>query len=566
MVNTAIHKQLPWQQTSGSVLSRQLTVTWTAAQFLGSLWWTRQVSSRSAGASAVRSGRRQAQAEWLTERLLRLGPTFIKIGQALSTRVDLLPEEYVVALSRLQDQVPQFDAQEAIAILEAELGQSVYQLYRTFDRTPIAAASLGQVHRAKLHDGTEVVVKIQRPGLKQLFDLDVKILRRLVTFCDRYLPWTRSSDLIGLHSEFAAILYQEIDYLQEALNAERFRRNFAGKPEILVPSIYSELTTAKVLTMDYMPGIKINDLQQLQACGINAKDINRIGICCYLKQLLQDGFFQADPHPGNMAVSSDGRLIFYDFGMMAEVQSVDQGEMLKTFFAMLRKDTDQVLSTLINMGLVEAACDKTALRRVLRFMLDEFLDKPVDVKGFQEVRTEIYALVQEHPFRMPAKMAFILKAVTTLDGVARDLDPSYNLITCAQPFVKDLAVADGPRSFGSLAKQSLSLLRYKFTETSRQRLKVVQALEARLEAQELQLRLQTLAQQRSAKNVALAMQGLVFCLVAASLAGLGLVSSQMGWAIAGLVAFGLAGLAGLCCLRSLFSLAFRAQVDHLAQQ
>ncbi|MCY7277024.1 MAG: AarF/ABC1/UbiB kinase family protein, partial [Phormidesmis sp. CAN_BIN44] len=232
--------------------------------------------------AARSSARRDRRAQWLVNKLLNLGPTFIKIGQALSTRADLLPIEYVKALSQLQDRVPEFSADQAIAIIESELNSPLHTLYREFDRVPLAAASLGQVHRARLHTGEEVVVKVQRPGLDQLFDLDLKVLDRVVRLSTRYSATARQYDLDAIYQEFAEILYKEVDYVQEAMNADRFRHNFADHPRIVVPKIYPRYTTKRVLTMEYVPGIKVNDRRSLEAIGIDPKDINHLGICAYL--------------------------------------------------------------------------------------------------------------------------------------------------------------------------------------------------------------------------------------------------------------------------------------------
>ena len=476
MLKSAAPKSLRWQRAKQSLLARQTDIFLSAARLMGYLWWDDTIARRF-------PQHRNRRAQWLVGTLLDLGPTFIKIGQALSTRGDLLPPEYIQALGQLQDRVPEFSADEAISIIESELGSPLYTLYRDFDRNPIAAASLGQVHKARLHTGEDIVIKVQRPGLDTLFDLDLRVLRRLLRFCQRYLPWTREYDLEAIYEEFALVLYQEIDYVQEAINADRFRYNFRDHARIIAPKVYPKYTTKKVLTMDYVPGIKINDRQSLEAIGINVKEINQLGICSYLKQLLQDGFFQADPHPGNMAVSSDGCLIFYDFGMMAEVKSIDKDQMVRTFFAVLRKDTDQVIHTLTTMGLIEPVSDMAPIRRVMGFVLERFTEKPIALQEFSQVKQEVSALFAQQPFRLPAKMTFILKALTTLDGVARDLDPHYSLMESAKPFVKSITIAKGPSSgigLGELTKQAREYITYKLRQPSPTE-RLIQRLEERLE-------------------------------------------------------------------------------------
>lgn len=552
ILEPTILKPPRWQRTRYSPLMRQMDVAVSSAQLMVYLWWDQTFPRQS-------HRYRNRRAQWLVGTLLDLGPTFIKLGQALSTRADLLPPEYVEALTRLQDKVPEFSAEDAIATVEAELGASIYSLYRQFDLIPIAAASLGQVHKARLHTGEEVVVKVQRPGLERLFDLDLKVLRRLVRFCDRTFSWVRQYQLEAIYREFAEVLYKEIDYVQEALNADRFRFNFRHHPRILVPKIYPKYTTRKVLTMDYVPGIKISDRQSLEACGINLKEINQLGICSYLKQLLQDGFFQADPHPGNMAVSPDGCLIFYDFGMMAEVQPINKDQMVKTFFAVLRKDTDEVIDTLMDMGLIEPVADMVPVRRVTSFLLEQFTDKPIELQAFTQMRTELYALYEQQPFRLPPKMTFILKALTTLDGVARTLDPEYNLIIAAKPFVTSLAASNqGNSGIGELVRQAQKFVMFKLRQPSSADLLLRQVEEQR-EQEEFQRRMQALERDRAAKHLSLSIR----CLICACITGFALLSATIllvngyvSWAIA---IFALASFGGVILLRALFKLIIQDQ-------
>ena len=544
MLNSADPKPLRWQRAHYSPTTRKVDIFASSAQLVFYLWWDQQMPGRS-----LRYRHRRAQ--WLVGVLLDLGPTFIKLGQALSTRADLLPLEYVEALGRLQDKVPPFDANAAIAIIEAELGTSIYQLYREFDPVPIAAASLGQVHKARLHTGEEVVVKVQRPGLDKLFQIDFKILRQMLQFCDRFFPWTRRYNLHEIYQEFTQILQNEIDYIQEALNADRFRFNFRDHPRILIPTVYPKYTTRRVLTMDYLPGIKISDRQSLEACGINVKEINQLGICCYLKQLLQDGFFQADPHPGNMAVSQDGCLIFYDFGMMAEVMPINKDQMVTTFFAVLRKDTDQVVDTLTDMGLIEPLADMRPVRRVTQFLLEKFTEKPIELQAFGELRSELYALYEQQPFRLPAKMTFILKALTTLDGVARSLDPQYNLLACAKPFVTSLTLSKSQSApLGTLARQAKDYLVFKLRQPSPAEV-LMQQFTAQLEQRDAELRAQYFENSRKIDDLRLQIKTLLYASLTGfmALAGLSLfLANYPNWAIAAAVVAGLSAVGVIRCL------------------
>ncbi len=556
MLTPAAPKTLRWQRPNPSPWMRQFEVFSATFQFLFFLWWDRLFGQPS-------SGLRRRRARWLVKTLLNLGPTFIKFGQALSTRADIIPLEYVEELGQLQDNVPAISPEAAIAVIEAELGTSVYLLFRDFQPLPLAAASLGQVHKAWLHTGEAVVVKVQRPGLKRLFDADVKAVYKVIQFCRRFFPDLEKYDLEALYHEFFTILYQEIDYIQEGKNAERFQANFRTYAQILVPKIYWQYTTSKVLTMEYLPGIKVDDRQTIEACGLNPKRLNQIGICCYLKQLLLDGFFQADPHPGNIAVSSDGRLIFYDFGMMAEVKSLAKDQMVRTFFGVLRKDTDVVVDTLIQIGLIEPVGDMVPVRRLIKFLLEKFTEKPVDFRAFNEIKAELYVMFEQQPFRLPAQMMFVLKALTTLDGIARALDPQYNFLVAAQPFVKSITVSQSPgNAVSELVRQAREFVKYRLQQPSSTE-KAIRRFEERLEQGELLLQVQNQSSDRYLKRISLALN----CLIYACLTGFsGLIGAVLfGFGYPQLaIALGILTLFLLVVfLRTLITLALRTKLDRL---
>ncbi|MBD2128895.1 AarF/ABC1/UbiB kinase family protein [Microcoleus sp. ZQ-A2] len=559
MLTPTVPKPLRWQRPRYSPRARQIDIFASALKLMFYLWWDKVVARNS-------PHHRNRRAQWLVGTLLDLGPTFIKIGQALSTRADLLPREYVQALGQLQDRVPPFSSAEAIALIESELGNSIHTLYRDFDPYPLASASLGQVHRARLHTGEDVVVKVQRPGLERLFNLDFEVLHRLARFLERFAPSLTKYDLEAIYHEFFELLYKEIDYIHEGKNADNFRVNFTDYPRIIVPKIYWRYTTKKVLTLEYLPGIKIDDRQTMEACGINTKEIIQLGICCYLKQLLQDGFFQSDPHPGNMAVSQDGHLIFYDFGTMTEVKPIAKDQMIKTFFAVLRKDTDEVIDTLTYMGLIEPVPDMTPIRRLIAFTLDKFREKPVELQAFDQMRSEIYAMFEQQPFRLPAQMTFILKSITTLDGIARALDPEYNLLSASKPFIKSLTVSKQGRGnvVGELARQARDFIQYKLRQPNATEL-LLRRLEERLEQGELQLNVRAIESERALKRINLAIKSLMYACLASFtlLSGTVLLGTYPNWAIA---AFAFSGFWFLILLRSLIKLAVRERLDNLSER
>lgn len=292
-----------------------------AFKFFFKLWlvnqkWTYKKNGMTE--EAVKDRKREL-AMWLREGLVKLGPTFIKIGQQFSTRVDVLSPEFIQELEKLQDSVPPFSSKKAVEIIEAGLGKPVNEVFDEFEMEPIAAASLGQVHIAKVK-GEQVVVKVQRPGLKELFDIDLKNVRVLAQWLQNVDPKSDGAarDWVAIYDECSRILYQEIDYRLEGKNADRFRENFQDTPWIKVPKVLWEYSTSEVLTLEYVPGIKINRAKELDKAGVDREILARRTVESYLQQLLTYGFFHADPHPGNIAVDAvdGGRLIYYDFGMM----------------------------------------------------------------------------------------------------------------------------------------------------------------------------------------------------------------------------------------------------------
>ncbi|WP_434687679.1 ABC1 kinase family protein [Pseudanabaena minima] len=555
------YKKLRWQRSKSSSLARQREVFLAAFTFLFFIWWDKFWQNNT-------SRTRSKRAEWLVRNMLELGPTFIKIGQSLSTRIDLLPPEYISSLAQLQDKVPAFSVKEAREIIELELGKSLYTIYRDFDEIPLAAASLGQVHRATLHTGEEVVVKVQRPGLRKLFDLDLLAVGKLLKVFRRYFAWTRKYNLEGIYQEFFTILYQEIDYAIEGGNADRFRKNFEGYPRIVVPKIYWDYSTSMVLTLEYVPGIKIDDRQALEACGLNPKEINQLGICCYLKQLLQDGFFHADPHPGNLAVSPSGSLIFYDYGMMAEVKTMAKDQMVKTFFAVLRKDTNEVVDSLLSMGFIEPIADMSPIKRMLKFVLDRFTERPVNIYEFEQIKGEVVAIFEKQPFRLPPQMTYLLKSLTTLDGIARILDPEYNFTTAAQPFVKSIVLTKGRgNTLGALAQQAKDFLVYQLNKPSRMEI-LLERLEERIERGELMIQVKSSESDRTLKRINIAVKALIYACLTGFLALVGAVllvgtTAYSGWAIATFIG---AFFSGFSLIRALIQLSIREKIDSIAEQ
>ncbi len=405
-----------------------------------------------------RATRRKAQAIWIRDTFLDLGPTFIKVGQLFSTRADLFPSEYVEELSKLQDRVPAFSYEQVEAIIKQDLGKSVAELFNSFDPIPLAAASLGQVHKAQLHSGEEVVVKVQRPGLRKLFTIDLQILKGITRYFQNHPEWGRGRDWLGIYEECCRILWEEIDYLNEGKNADTFRRNFRSDDWVKVPRVYWRYTTPRVVTLEYLPGIKISHYEALEAAGLDRKLIAHLGAKAYLQQLLNDGFFHADPHPGNIAVNAEGALIFYDFGMMGRIRSNVREQLMETLFGIAQKDADRVVTSLVELGALSPVDDMGPVRRSIQYMLDHFMDKPFENQSVADISEDLYEIAYDQPFRFPATFTFVMRAFSTLEGVGKGLDPDFNFMEVARPFAMQIMTngntPDGNSFLNELGRQA----------------------------------------------------------------------------------------------------------------
>ena len=379
----------------------------------------------------------QWQAEWLHGRLLKLGPTFIKIGQAVGTRADLLPLVYVKELSKLQDNVPRFPNEIAMEIIERELGYPIHKLFASIDPEPIAAASLGQVYQARLHSGAEVAIKVQRPDLAGTINLDLAVLRRIAVFMNRYPNLVRGIDWQGTIKEFADVIFEELDYCQEAQNSEVFRQNFKGWNFIHVPQIYWSHSSSRVLTMEFIHGTKVLELDELRARGIAPHDVITLMSKTYLKQLLEDGFFHADPHPGNIRVMPDGRIAFFDFGMVGRIPNELQTKMIDAFFHLVEKDANGLVQDLINLDFLPHDVDVDEMRPVIADLFKNYFNLKLGEIRFKELTYEMAEIMYKYPFRLPPNFTYIIRALMTLEGIGIVMDPNFSFFDVAKPFAKE---------------------------------------------------------------------------------------------------------------------------------
>lgn len=415
------------------------------------IWLLRFFVFRGNDGSQKKDLRLAKQAVWLRQSLIDLGPTFIKIGQALGTRGDLLPLAYIKELATLQDQVPAFPTSDAFARIEAEFGRSLQDSYAEIDAEPIAAASLGQVYRARLHGGQEVAVKVQRPNLHETISFDIVVLYKLVTLTNRFFPKANeNADWEGMLREFHHTVFEEMDYAREGRNADRFRQSFSSWRVIKVPKIYWSHSTSRVLTMDFIRGTKVTDLDSLRARKISPVKVNRLLVRTYLKQLLEDGFFHADPHPGNLLVMDSGHLAFFDFGMVGRITPRLQSQMIDAFFHVVRRDVQGLGQDIINLNFLKPGVDAETIRPVVEGLFKHYLNLKLGEVNFKELTYDLAEVMYEYPFRLPANFTYVMRALMTLEGIGIVTDPGFSFFETAKPYAKEFMLRREGKHFRNL--------------------------------------------------------------------------------------------------------------------
>ena len=402
-------------------------------RFFLSLWWDRQTGS------VAKNQRRRAVK--MREILTKLGPAYIKIGQALSTRPDLVPPLYLEELSQLQDQLPPFPNEVAFRFIEEELGAPPDKIYAELSENPVAAASLGQVYKGKLKTGELVAVKVQRPDLLERVALDIYLLRSLAIWIQARVKRLRS-DLVAILDEFAARIFEEMDYSHEAENAERFAHLYGHLRDIYVPKIYEDYTRRRVLTMEWISGTKLTNLEAIAQQGIDARYLIEVGVQCSLRQLLEHGFFHADPHPGNLLAMEDGKLAYLDFGMMSEVKSYQRYGLIEAVVHLVNRDFEGLAHDYVKLEFLSEDTDLTPIIPALASVFNDALGASVAELNFKSITDQLSELMYEYPFKVPAYYALIIRSLVTLEGIAINVDPEFKVLSKAYPYVAKRLLTD----------------------------------------------------------------------------------------------------------------------------
>ena len=385
--------------------------------------------------------RARNRAKECAELLVELGPAFIKAGQALSTRPDIIPPVLLEELAQLQDQLPGFDSDLAMACIGEDLGAPIEEIFKDLEREPISAASLGQVHRGVLMSGQAVAVKVQRPGLREQITLDLYIVRNIAAWLNSNIGLIRS-DLVALIDELGRRVFEEMDYLNEAANAERFRELHHQNPRIAVPAIYQDSTSRRVLTMEWIDGVKLTNLSAVRALGIDPDDMVEVGVSCSLQQLLEHGFFHADPHPGNLLALEDGRLCYLDFGMMSEVSRESRTGLIQAVVHLVNRNFAQLSKDFVTLGFLAEDVNLEPIVPAFESVFSQALEMGVNRMDFKSVTDDMSGVMYKFPFRVPPYYALIIRSLVTLEGIALSVDPEFKILGAAYPYFAQRLMED----------------------------------------------------------------------------------------------------------------------------
>ena len=390
----------------------------------------------------LRQGNKEVLEKTYAERIRlfieSMGTTFIKLGQIASTRGDLLPPELIKELEKLQSHVAPFPAEVARSTIEESLGASIGEIFMIFDDEPVGSASIGQVHRAMLHSGEDVAVKVQRPNIEGTVRTDLEILRHLAKLLEANLEWAKNYQVTDMIDEFSFALLNELDYTIEARNVERIGKTHANDPNVKIPNIFWDYTTKNVMVMDFIKGIPVNHFDTLDELNIDRSKLAETLAKAIFKQIFEDGYFHGDPHPGNVSVLEDGTLVFLDFGMIGRLTSDLKTNFGSLLISLMKKDASGVVKAIVKMGVVPADVSMKQLNREAEIMRDKYYDVPLSKLNFSDAVNDLFSISNKYKIRLPQDFTILAKTLLTLEGVVSKLDPDFSIMDVAEPFGKSL--------------------------------------------------------------------------------------------------------------------------------
>ena len=488
-----------------------------------------------------------------------LGPSFIKLAQILSTRPDLVTEEYANEFKKLQDRVPPFSSEKAVRMIESEFKVSLADVFSYFDTVPVAAASIAQVHNAVLNTGEKVIVKVQRPDIREIIETDIVILGAIARLMLKYIPESKYFDPQGIVNEFARTVKRELDFIMEAKNAQRFRRNFEGHPDVYIPAVYPDFLSPRVIVMERIEGVKIDDIKGIEDLGIDRRGLAKKGVDAYFKMIFEDGFFHADPHPGNIFIMNDGRIGLMDFGIVGWLAPEMIDNIARAFLAVINKDFDRLIDIYIDLGLVEDQVDLDTFKREFRadlvYMMEPLYDLTISEINFPEYLEAITHLVIKHGLRVPADLLLMNRTILIVDNIGRRLDPKFNLISAAEPYAAKLVKKRmSPQNILSKTKDNITELGGLFLDTPKQ----INRLLRKTLRDEVSFKIDPVGMDKLIKDIDRSSNRIAFSLIVASiiLGSSMLIQSNIGGKIFGLPAVGAIGflVAFLLGMRLLISI------------
>lgn len=488
-----------------------------------------------------------------------LGPSFIKLAQILSSRPDLVTIEYANEFKKLQDKVPPFSSGIAKHIIESDLNVTVKGTFQDFEDKTIAAASIAQVHKATLKSGEKVIIKVQRPQIREILETDIVILGAIARLLLKYIPESRYFDPEGIVEEFARSVRKELDFIAEAKNAQRFKRNFSGNSDVYIPSVFPDLLSVRVIVMEQIEGVRIDDIEAIESMGVDRRDLARKGVDAYFKMIFEDGFFHADPHPGNIYVMSDGRIGIMDFGIVGWLTPDIMENMASAFLAILNKNFDRLVELYIDMGLVEDDIDIEIFRKEFRsdliHLLEPLYDLSISEVDFPEYLEALTHLVVKHGLKIPSDLLLMNRTILIVDNIGRQLDPSFNLISAAEPYAAQLMKQKmSPQRILGRSKEGLTEMGELLVDTPKQ----INRLLRKTMRDDLSFKINPIGMDKLIKDIDRSSNRIAFSLIVASIiiGSSMLIQSDIGGRIFGLPTVGAIGffVAFLLGLRLLISI------------